>query len=451
MEEETLKKFEKIKDTMEAVMEPRTDCTRSNKAHKVGIIADFLAENTFGWLHAALSSHHFSGIIKKMEFINTSDKDTKKILKMMSSCTFYISICSGYNQETFPAMRRRLGFLFGRENVILIIHNLEDNSEREKERILRENRDCIRWKENVILFSKKELSFNYLNRLVNDHPQRSMRKKKKGSQSLGRKSTRDQISSDRHHQEPQNTGHRDNKGEQKMSATLPVIRNDTRKVRGSERKSVFNLFGSNSTGRRSTRKLISSDRHHQEPQNTRYGDSNGDTVEHFSQSEEIKPHWVGIFSRSTERDYSWVVKKLRSEEFNSLVLNVKSCFIYNNQNFQEFIEDINQCTVGILYHSKNRGRVNITNVTDSLYDEELETLHMILGKRNVLVVIDDLEDSDGYRKKGILQEQRSIVERAADLLLVSHNDKMDPWLLGKKTDQIKSFLRDAGSAVASSV
>ncbi|XP_077129838.1 uncharacterized protein LOC143785059 isoform X2 [Ranitomeya variabilis] len=670
MEQDTLKKFEKIKDTMEGLMESGTDCTESNKPHKVGIIADFLAENTFGWFHAALSSHYFSKIIKKIEFIDTSDMDTKKILKTLSSCTFYIYMKSGYNRETFPAITRRLGFLIGRtpqqiredpdgsesgtkdrKHLIIIIYNVEDNSEREKERILRENGNWVQYWNKVFLFSKVELQTNFLSRLVNDHQPGSMRKKKKGTQSMGRKSARNLFSSDDRQQEPEVIKHDNGKGKQNMSATLPVYRKETRQVRGSEKKSVFNFIRTQSMGR----KLISSDHHHQEPQNTRYRDTTesvtidrdrqqkwkmqnpdtkGDAGEHFSQvmkrhrvgifsrssdsdyswlvqvlrSEDFRPHislvqnfriskdtvrefiqevrkctfgilyqtqkmerstvttiqndlqletlcsmlgkqnvaividdvedssnrekfhilgahpwaperagnlllvsyrdkmekkqlekvkmelimqlqgsdlikydqrmndvprtfptsgtghghlspqgtviqrhWVGIFSRSTDRDYPWLVEILKSEEFSSLVANVKSCSIYNSQRFQDFIDDINQSTVGILYHSKRRGRVNVTDVNDSLYDQELQTLHMLLGKRNVLVIIDDLEDSGDYRKKGILHEQRSIAQWAADLLLVSHDDKMDSRLLRKIIDQLKAFLRGAGSVVSSGV
>ncbi|XP_069591237.1 uncharacterized protein [Ranitomeya imitator] len=464
MEQETLKKFEKIKDTMEDVMEPGTDCT-------VGIIVDFLAENTFGWFRAALSSHYFSKIIKKIEFIDTSDTDTKKILKTMSSCTFYIYMKSGYNRETIPAITWRLGFLTERKNLIIIIYNLEGNNEREKERILRENGNWVQYRDKVFLFSKVELHSNFLSCLVNDHPPGSMRKKKKGTQSMGRRSARNLFSSDHRHQEPEMIKYDNGKGKESMSATLPKYRKETRPVRGSEKNSGFNFFRTQSMGRRSTRNLISSDHRHQEPQNTGYRDS-ADLIKYDQrpnaaprtfptsgtghgplspQGTVIKHHRVGIFSRSDDRDYYWLVEKLRSEEFRSLVANVKSCFIYNSQRFQDFIDDINQGTVGILYHSKSRGRVNVTDVTDSLYDQELQTLHLILGKSNVLVIIDDLEDSGDYRKKGILQEQRSIAQWAADLVLVSHDDKMDSRLLRKKIDQLKAFLRGAGSVVSSSV
>ncbi|XP_040296656.1 uncharacterized protein LOC121008277 isoform X1 [Bufo bufo] len=164
--------------------------------------------------------------------------------------------------------------------------------------------------------------------------------------------------------------------------------------------------------------------------------------EHYtSQGPEIKRHTVGIFSRSSDRDYSWLVAELRSEAFDHHVSSVQSYIISNSQNYQKFLDTISQCTFGILYHSKNRGRVNVTNVTDSLYDQELETLYMILGKKNVLVIIDDLEDSSNPRKTWILQEQHSIEEWAADLLLMSHNDKKDRRILRQKMNKLKNLLQ----------
>ncbi|XP_077129842.1 uncharacterized protein LOC143785059 isoform X5 [Ranitomeya variabilis] len=611
MEQDTLKKFEKIKDTMEGLMESGTDCTESNKPHKVGIIADFLAENTFGWFHAALSSHYFSKIIKKIEFIDTSDMDTKKILKTLSSCTFYIYMKSGYNRETFPAITRRLGFLIGRtpqqiredpdgsesgtkdrKHLIIIIYNVEDNSEREKERILRENGNWVQYWNKVFLFSKVELQTNFLSRLVNDHQPGSMRKKKKGTQSMGRKSARNLFSSDDRQQEPEVIKHDngkesvtidrdrqqkwkmqnpDTKGDagehfsqvmkrhrvgifsrssdsdyswlvqvlrsedfrphislvqnfriskdtvrefiqevrkctfgilyqtQKMErSTVTTIQNDLQletlcsmlgkqnvaividDVEDSSNREKFHILGAHPWApERAGNLLLVSYRDKMEKKqlekvkmelimqlqgsdlikyDQRMNDvprtfpTSGTGHGHLSpQGTVIQRHWVGIFSRSTDRDYPWLVEILKSEEFSSLVANVKSCSIYNSQRFQDFIDDINQSTVGILYHSKRRGRVNVTDVNDSLYDQELQTLHMLLGKRNVLVIIDDLEDSGDYRKKGILHEQRSIAQWAADLLLVSHDDKMDSRLLRKIIDQLKAFLRGAGSVVSSGV
>lgn len=67
-----------------------------------------------------------------------------------------------------------------RKNLIIILHNLEDSSDQEKRRILQESQGYIQYTENLFLFSKMEKRSNYLSRIVNDHPPKSMRKKRKG-------------------------------------------------------------------------------------------------------------------------------------------------------------------------------------------------------------------------------------------------------------------------------
>ncbi|CAJ0958829.1 unnamed protein product [Ranitomeya imitator] len=125
---------------------------------------------------------------------------------------------------------------------------------------------------------------------------------------------------------------------------------------------------------------------------------------------------VGIFSRSSENEYSWLRNLLESQDFGKIE-PVYSCCISNN-GFSRFCDEVSQCKFGILYHSKNRGRVNLTDVTDSLYDEELEHLSSTLGKENVVVVIDDLDDDGDAVKNTILCSQPKIENLAQDLILV---------------------------------
>ncbi|XP_073491181.1 uncharacterized protein [Aquarana catesbeiana] len=109
------------------------------------------------------------------------------------------------------------------------------------------------------------------------------------------------------------------------------------------------------------------------------------------------------------------------------------------------MNDLSQCTFGILYHTKNRGRVNITNVNDSLYDEELENLNKILGKDNVFVVIDDLEDNSDQEKTRILENQPSIGMLASDFLLISQKQKADKRQLERILKSIKQFCHPSGN------
>ncbi|KAM5151640.1 uncharacterized protein ACMZJ9_009874 [Mantella aurantiaca] len=83
---------------------------------------------------------------------------------------------------------------------------------------------------------------------------------------------------------------------------------------------------------------------------------------------------IGIFSRSSADEYSWLSAALRSS---GKVIP----FYISNSNTWEFKDTVSQCTFAILYHSKTRGRVNVTDVTDSLYDDEVKHMSHALGKR----------------------------------------------------------------------
>ncbi|PIN97369.1 hypothetical protein AB205_0128450 [Aquarana catesbeiana] len=90
---------------------------------------------------------------------------------------------------------------------------------------------------------------------------------------------------------------------------------------------------------------------------------------------------------------------------------------------RKFRDDVSRCTFGILYHTRNRGRINIVDVTNSLYDEEMNYMSQHLGKEKVIVVVDDLEDTSDVEKRRILESQPSIGTLARDIFLFSANDK----------------------------
>ncbi|XP_075175758.1 uncharacterized protein LOC142246577 [Anomaloglossus baeobatrachus] len=148
---------------------------------------------------------------------------------------------------------------------------------------------------------------------------------------------------------------------------------------------------------------------------------------------------VGIFSRSSNTDYSWIETELKSPYLSREVSSVRPFYISNNQTLK-FYEELGVCSFGILYHTKNRGRVNVTDVTDSLYDEELETMSQILRRQNVIVVIDDLKDSNDEEKERLLTTQPSIKKYAIHLLLFSEQDKT--------TGEHEKRLRDAMKSLA---
>ncbi|XP_063285172.1 uncharacterized protein LOC134571058 [Pelobates fuscus] len=132
-------------------------------------------------------------------------------------------------------------------------------------------------------------------------------------------------------------------------------------------------------------------------------------------------HAVGIFSRDGDVNYVWLVKLLLSQFFNSVVDEVRSVYISNIRS--NFLSELRNFSFAILYHTQKRGRLNVTNVTDSLYDEELEDLHNQYGKKNVIVLMDDLEDNSQNKKDKILREQYDIKDKACELFLISEMEK----------------------------
>ncbi|MEE6519249.1 hypothetical protein FKM82_030893 [Ascaphus truei] len=146
-----------------------------------------------------------------------------------------------------------------------------------------------------------------------------------------------------------------------------------------------------------------------------------------SQPMEVTPRMpkihFGIFSRTTKDKYGWMTELLKSETFKDSVADV--CDIYISNAFLQFTEKVSQsqCRFAILYHTKNHGRINITDVTDSLYDKELRYLSDTLGQENVIVVVDDLEDSSSEEKRRILQNQPSIGRLTRELIHSSEKDK----------------------------
>ncbi|XP_075422689.1 uncharacterized protein LOC142463614 [Ascaphus truei] len=156
---------------------------------------------------------------------------------------------------------------------------------------------------------------------------------------------------------------------------------------------------------------------------------------------------VGIFSRDGQSSYKWLSHFLAVTP--PTVMDVRPVYISSN-NSQNFREEVSKCKFAILYHTKKRGRINITDVTDSLYDEELEYLSHCLGKEKVIVLIDDLQDISSLEKTRILQNQPSIGRLAHNLFLFNRVDKENLPVLGtsdsmkKKLEQIKKIIMGKG-------
>ncbi|XP_073416551.1 uncharacterized protein [Dendrobates tinctorius] len=142
---------------------------------------------------------------------------------------------------------------------------------------------------------------------------------------------------------------------------------------------------------------------------------------------------IGIFSRNAQEEYSWLASML------SRAGRVVP-FGITNSNAHQFNHQVSQCTFAILYHSKTRGRVNITDVTDSLYDEELSFMSKVLGKSNVIVVADDMDDSSPRAAQNILTKQPSIAQLTSGVYLFTTKEKMDNELIKDKVQPIYNKL-----------
>ncbi|XP_053550898.1 uncharacterized protein LOC128642224 [Bombina bombina] len=134
-----------------------------------------------------------------------------------------------------------------------------------------------------------------------------------------------------------------------------------------------------------------------------------------------RKHTVCICSRSAMSNYHWLMSHLQAPGFTDLVQVVRNVYISND--FSRFASNLQGCTFAILYHTLNHGRLNISDVTDSLYDCELQHLYLTLGKDNVIVVVDDLNDSSKDNKMRILKEQPTIRTCAKEMFLISGQEK----------------------------
>ncbi|XP_071978891.1 uncharacterized protein [Engystomops pustulosus] len=148
---------------------------------------------------------------------------------------------------------------------------------------------------------------------------------------------------------------------------------------------------------------------------------------------------IGIFSRSGQEEYAWLSSRL------SRVGRVVP-FTITNSNSQQFRQQVSECTAAILYHSKTRGRINIVNVTDSLYDEELQYMSGRLGKSNVIVVVDDVEDSSATKQRSILSGQPSIAQLTSGLYLFTTQEKSQEKLLTEKVQTMYKIIPEGWSS-----
>ncbi|XP_073491537.1 uncharacterized protein [Aquarana catesbeiana] len=130
---------------------------------------------------------------------------------------------------------------------------------------------------------------------------------------------------------------------------------------------------------------------------------------------------VAICSRDSKQNYEWLIDFLENRMCKKTRIEARPVYITNN--ISTFHQEVSGYNFAILYHTKKRGRINITNVPSSLYDDELQFLHDMFGKQNVVVVIDDLEKSNDNEKRRIIEAQRDLSDYARDVFLFTQEDK----------------------------
>lgn len=134
---------------------------------------------------------------------------------------------------------------------------------------------------------------------------------------------------------------------------------------------------------------------------------------------------VGIFSRESDGTYHWLINLLLSPRFRSVVQDVRPVLVSNVMcgHSAQLTQEINKCNFAILYHTKKRGRLNVTDVTDSLYDHELTHLSEKLGRERVIVLLDDMDTDDSAVYNQILHDQPLINQLSGLLILMNEDEK----------------------------
>ncbi|XP_073491468.1 uncharacterized protein [Aquarana catesbeiana] len=161
-------------------------------------------------------------------------------------------------------------------------------------------------------------------------------------------------------------------------------------------------------------------------------------ISHRAWQEEERSNVIGIFSWSSVDEYNWLSAALKTA-------GKVVPFCITKSNFREFRDQVSKCSFAILYHSKTRGRINITDITESLYDEEVKHMSQVLGRENVLVVVDNLDDGSDWVKNNILQSQTTIRDQTRDLYLFTREEKRDKERIKEKLQPILNSLTQESS------
>uniref|UniRef100_A0A8C5PWT5 Uncharacterized protein n=1 Tax=Leptobrachium leishanense TaxID=445787 RepID=A0A8C5PWT5_9ANUR len=418
-----------------------------SKTHRVGIFSRS-AEVEYSWLQTRLRSYRFSHCVQEVTPCYISSSGYRQFYQDVSQCSFGILYHSKnrgrvnvtdvtdalYNDEL-----RYLSETLGRENVLVVIDDLEDSGPDMRSRILQTQPSIKTLAQDLILFSKEKKNLDenlkVIERLLRAADKAMLHQENKATSA----SYPNPISSTQHGQEmvkyaaaSQSQSAKVNQPVSNTKSEKPETRKETNKQANRHNRSQKKSDTMWEPNDPYKQEAASSTKHSERDFSTRVNSANSIGLSSSKSSSpkltvgifSSRKHTVGIFSRSAEEDYSWLQTLLGSDRFRDRVQEVRSCYI-SSSGYQQFHQDVSQCSFGILYHTKNRGRINVTDVTGALYNDELRYLSDKLGRENVLVVIDDLDDSGPDMRSRILQTQPSIERLSRDLILFSNEEKSD--------------------------
>ncbi|XP_041434699.1 uncharacterized protein LOC121399012 isoform X2 [Xenopus laevis] len=385
--------------TEEMAAESELDCIQITRHHRIGIFSRS-AESDYQWLLTLLESE-FRDVVDEVRPYYISNNGHRQFWEDVSHCSvaiLYHTMNRGrlnitdVTDSLYDEELKHMSAILEKENVFVVADDLTDSSSTEKHRILEQQHSIVKYACDLVLITQADKEGNGgLKKMLK-------RIKQKIKTATKRKMGRDGNTKDKKKKCPEQDTVAQAQGSPKPEKLIL------------QRTGSFAVPGPNEVEPKTEEGKLSIKKNHK----------------------------IGIFSRSAESDYDWLQTSLRTE-LRDLVVDVRPYYISNNGRLQ-FWEEVSQCTFGILYHTMRRGRLNITNVADSLYDDELKYMAEQLGKENVIVVADDLEDSSPEKQQRILEHQPNIGEYACDLVLLTPADKKEKAQLMEKLKTIRSAL-----------
>ncbi|XP_077306217.1 uncharacterized protein LOC143925622 [Lithobates pipiens] len=377
--------------------------TTAVEQYKIGIFSRS-DRSEYSWLVKLLTSMNFCGRFLSATPYYIANYQFEKFKCDVSQCTFGIlyhtqnsgrinvtNVTSSLYDEELEHLHEKLG----RDNVIVVIDDLEESTDQVKDQILKEQHSIKEWARDLFIFCQEEKKTDPH---IIPHIISYMEEKMKRLEAMITGSTGQCAASSTSQGTPAfpDSSRQNVPASASSTGQLPPAFNIYTALFSSlckrfptsqsqSRESEFNSSNEQNTEKNRIQRYISN----------------------------IKPvPTIGIFSITEDTEYNWL-KSLLGNKFR----NVRSFYISFSR-FHQFQNDLSQCSYGILYHTKNRGRINVTDVTDSLYDKHLKHMSDTLGKNRVIVVLDDLDDNSDEMKRTILQQQPKIRQLARDLFLV---------------------------------